>query len=183
MIVGYARVSTAEQENGLAAQIEELKQQGCEEVFEEMISATASRPRLEAMLKFVRKGDVVVISKLDRIARSVPDLLRIIETLEGKEVSLKILAMGVDTHTPTGKLLISLMGSIATFEREIMLERQRTGIKAAKAAGKYRGRVPTALRQQEKVLQLRKQGLKATEIAKEIGISLASTYRILKLAA
>ena len=183
MLVGYARVSTSDQENGLAGQVEELKGQGCTEIFEEMVSAAKSRPRLEAMLQFVRKGDVVVITKLDRMARSVPDLIRIISVLEEKEVALKILAMGVDTHTPTGKLLISLMGSIATFEREIMLERQRIGIKAAKEAGRYKGRVPVALRQTEKVLQLRKQGLKATEIAKETGISLASTYRILKSAA
>ena len=183
MLVGYARVSTSDQENGLAGQVEELKGQGCTEIFEEMVSAAKSRPRLEAMLQFVRKGDVVVITKLDRMARSVPDLIRIISVLEEKEVALKILAMGVDTHTPTGKLLISLMGSIATFEREIMLERQRIGIKAAKEAGRYKGRVTVALRQTEKVLQLRKQGLKATEIAKETGISLASTYRILKSAA
>ena len=92
-------------------------------------------------MKFVRKGDTLVVTKLDRLARSVPDLVKIMDSLEQKGASLRILAMNLDTDTPTGRLMINLVGSIAQFEREIMLERQREGVAKAKGEGKYNGRV------------------------------------------
>jgi len=144
MLVGYARTSTTEQEAGLEAQRRDLRACGCEEVFEEQVSSVQRREELEKALKFVRKGDAMVVSKLDRLARSVPDLVKIMGRLEEKGASLRILAMNLDTDTPTGRLLINLVGSIAQFEREIMLERQREGIAKAKEEGKYKGRAKTA---------------------------------------
>lgn len=180
MLVGYARTSTIEQAAGLEAQRRDLAAAGCEEVFEEQVSSVQRREGLEKALKFVRKGDTLVVTKLDRLARSVPDLVKIMAKLEEKGASLRILAMNLDTDTPTGRLLINLVGSIAQFEREIMLERQREGIAKAKGEGKYKGRAKTARAKTDDVLALSKAGKGASEIAKEVGIGRASVYRILQ---
>ncbi|MGB5084081.1 MAG: recombinase family protein [Methylocystis silviterrae] len=180
MLVGYARTSTIEQAAGLDAQRRDLAAWGCEEVFEEQVSSVQRREELEKALKFVRKGDTLVVTKLDRLARSVPDLVKIMAKLEEKGASLRILAMNLDTDTPTGRLLINLIGSIAQFEREIMLERQREGIAKAKDEGKYKGRAKTARAKSEYVLALHRGGKRASEIAKEAGIGRASVYRILQ---
>lgn len=179
MLVGYARTSTTEQEAGLDAQRRDLLACGCEELFDEQVSSVQRREELEKALKFVRKGDALVVTKLDRLARSVPDLVKIMGRLEEKGASLRILAMNLDTDTPTGRLLINLVGSIAQFEREIMLERQREGIAKAKEDGKYKGRAKTARAKSEEVLALHKHGTGASEIAKQVGIGRASVYRIL----
>ena len=131
-------------------------------------------------MKFVRKGDTLVVTKLDRLARSVPDLVKIMGQLEEKGASLRILAMNLDTDTPTGRLMINLVGSIAQFEREIMLERQREGVAKAKGEGKYNGRAATARAKADEVLALRKTGKGASEIAEMLGIGRASVYRVLK---
>lgn len=102
-------------------------------------------PQLEAALDFGREGDVLVVTKLDRLARSVSDLMTIIQSLERKAVGLRILNLGMDTQTPTGKLMLTVLGGIAQFEREMMLERQREGVAKAKVAGKYKGRKPLAI--------------------------------------
>jgi DNA invertase Pin-like site-specific DNA recombinase len=180
MRVGYARTSTIEQAAGLEAQRRDLAAAGCEEVFEEQISSVQRREELDKALKFVRKGDTLVVTKLDRLARSVPDLVKIMAKLEEKGASLRILAMNLDTDTPTGRLLINLVGSIAQFEREIMLERQREGIAKAKEDGKYKGRAKTARAKTDDVLALFKAGKGASEIAKAVGIGRASVYRILQ---
>jgi DNA invertase Pin-like site-specific DNA recombinase len=180
MLIGYARTSTAEQAAGLEAQRRELKAYGCEEVFEEQVSSVAHRDELARCLKFVRKGDSLVVTKLDRLARSVPDLVKIIGRLEERGATLNILAMNLDTSSPTGRLLINLVGSIAQFEREIMLERQREGIAKAKQEGKYKGRAATARAKAAEVLALRKAGEKPSHIATQLGISRASVYRILE---
>src|SRR5271165_272714 len=151
MLVGYARTSTADQKAGLEAQVGALKAAGCEELFVEQVSSVQRREELEKALKFVRKGDTLVVTKLDRLARSIPSLVRIIETLEEKQATLRILAMNLDTNTPTGRLLLNLVGSVAQFEREIMLERQREGVAKAKTEGKYKGRKPTARAKSEDV--------------------------------
>jgi DNA invertase Pin-like site-specific DNA recombinase len=108
------------------------------------------------------------------------DLVAITSKLKVKGVELQILAMNLDTSTPTGKLMLNLMGSFAEFEREIMLERQREGVAKAKADGKYKGRVPTAQRKGAQVLELRRQGVKPEDIAVKLGISRASVFRVLK---
>jgi DNA invertase Pin-like site-specific DNA recombinase len=177
--IGYARTSTTEQIAGLDAQKRDLEAAGCQEIFFEQVSSVQKRGELERLLKFIRKDDCLVVTKLDRLARSIPDLVKIIQAVETKEASLKILDLNLDTSTPTGKLLLNLVGSIAQFEREIMLQRQKEGISVAKAAGKYRGRAPTARSKAHDVLQMRQAGVSPLEIAQKLQISRASVYRIL----
>jgi DNA invertase Pin-like site-specific DNA recombinase len=181
MNIGYARTSTRDQVAGFEAQLAELKQVGCEKLFQEQVSAVSlgKRGELELALDYVRDGDTLVVTKIDRLARSLPHLLQIIERLEKKGVALRILSMQIDTGSPNGKLMLSIMGAIAEFERALMLERQLDGIAAAKQAGKYKGRQPTAKRMAAKVLELDAQKLTRQEIAKQAGIGVASVYRIL----
>lgn len=179
-LVGYARTSTTDQKAGLEAQLRDLSAAGCKKVFREELSSVAdTRPQLEAALDWVREGDTLLVTKLDRLARSVADLVAITEALRTKGVGLRILAMNLDTATPTGKLMVNLLGSIAEFERELMLERQREGIAKAKAEGKYVGRQPTARRQAGDVLRLKAEGKSAGDIVAALGISRASVFRIL----
>lgn len=178
-IVGYARTSTADQVAGLDAQLRILEQVGCDKVFSERVSSVAERAQLEAAIDYTREDDVFVVTKLDRLARSVAGLLNIAERLATKKVSLRVIDMGIDTDTPTGTLMLNLLGSIAQFEREIMLERQREGIAKAKEYGKYLGRKPTAVRQRDKVLALRAEGVSPLEIAVRLNIGKSSVYRIL----
>ena len=178
MIVGYARTSTSDQIAGFEAQLAELGRIGVERVFSEQKSAIAERRALEEALDFCREGDTFIVTKLDRLARSVMHLSQIVERLQRKKVSLRILNLNLDTSTPTGKLMLNLLGSIAAFEREIMLERQRDGIAAAKKQGKYKGRAPTARRKTLHALQLLAEGLPISDVARRLGISRASLYRI-----
>lgn len=181
MLVGYARTSTLDQSAGLEAQLRDLKAAGCERVFEEQVSSVdvRAREKLEEALSYVREGDTLVVTKLDRLARSMAHLMEIRQRLEDRGTHLKIINLNLDTTTPTGKLMLNLLGSVAEFEREIMLERQREGIAKAKAAGKYKGRAPTARAKTEEVLALASDGIGATEIARRVGIGRASVYRIL----
>lgn len=179
MLIGYARTSTTDQKAGLDGQVTELRSAGVEELFVEQVSSMQRREELEKALKFIRKGDTLVVAKLDRLARSIPDLVRIIGTLEEKQTTLRILSMNLDSSTPTGRLLVHLVGSVAQFEREIMLERQREGVAKAKAEGKYKGRKPTARAKREEVIAKFKADQRATDIAKSVGIGRASVYRIL----
>ena len=183
MQVGYARTSTLEQEAGLEAQLRELKQTGCKKLFQEQVSSVGPRPQLEAALDFCREGDTLVVTKLDRLARSVTHLGTLLDQLTGKGVALRILSMGVDTATPTGKLMLNVMGSVAQFEREMMLERQREGIAKAKSEGRYKGRKPTARARADEVLALRAEGLSMDAIAARLGIGKGSVVRAIKAAA
>jgi DNA invertase Pin-like site-specific DNA recombinase len=180
MLVGYARTSTLEQEAGLDAQLRELKGVGCKKLFREQVSSVGPRTQLEAALEFCREGDTLVVTKLDRLARSVTHLGSLLEHLTDKGVALRILSMGVDTGTPTGKLMLNVMASVAQFEREMMLERQREGIAKAKGEGKYKGRKPTARARAEEVLALRAQGLSMDAIAAQLGIGKGSVVRVIK---
>jgi DNA invertase Pin-like site-specific DNA recombinase len=179
MLVGYARVSTVEQDAGFEAQERDLKAVGVERLFSERTSATGPRKALQEALDFVRSGDAVVVTKLDRLARSVADLVRIVERLEAKRVGLRILSMGVDTATPTGRLILNVIGSVAQFEREVMLERQREGVQRAKGEGKYKGRKPTARAKSDDIARLAGEGMKREDIAKRLGVGVASVYRAL----
>jgi DNA invertase Pin-like site-specific DNA recombinase len=178
--IGYARTSSVEQVAGLEAQERELQAAGANKLFTERVSSVGRREQLEAAIDFCREGDVLVVTKLDRLARSMADLVAIVAKLKAKVVELQVLAMNLDTSTPTGKLMLNLLGCFAEFEREIMLERQREGVARAKAEGKYRGRVPTAQRKAGEVVHLRGQGVRPEEIAKKLGISRASVFRVLK---
>jgi DNA invertase Pin-like site-specific DNA recombinase len=182
MIVGYARTSTTEQIAGLEAQGRDLKAAGVEKLFEEQTSAVGPRKALETALDFLRTGDVLTVTKLDRLARSVRNLCDIVERIEAKGASLRILAMNLDTATPTGRLMLNVIGSVAQFEREIMLERQREGIAKAKGEGKYKGRKPTAGAKADEIRRLTGEGITREAVAKQLGIGVASVYRVLRQA-
>ncbi len=178
MIIGYARTSTLEQQAGLEAQQTILTEAGCERVYSEQVSSVACREALSEALSYCREGDVLIVTKLDRLARSVRHLGEIVDGLTQRGVALRVLDMSLDTSTATGKLMLNVLGSIAQFEREMMLERQREGIAKAKAEGKYKGRKPTARMRASEVLQLLGQGYKKHEIAQRLSISQRSVYRI-----
>jgi DNA invertase Pin-like site-specific DNA recombinase len=179
MRVGYARTSTLDQKHGLEAQIEELTAAGCEKNFKEQLSSVdANRVQLEAAIEFVREGDELIITKLDRLARSVADLVGIEQRLTARKAALKVLQPALDTSTSTGRLSFNVIASVAQFEREIMLERQREGIQRATLAGKYKGRKATARAKANEVLKLLAEGVKPTEVAKTVGIGRRSVYRI-----
>jgi len=177
MKIGYARTSTVEQLYGLQDQIERLKSEGCEKIFSEQISSVQDRPEFKNAIEFCREGDILIITKLDRFARSITDLWKHIETLEKKGVSIHILDMNLDTKSPTGRLQLSLLGSIAQWEREMMLERQRIGIAKAKSEGKYKGRADTARRLSNRIKKMHLDGVKPSVIACDLGIGVASVYR------
>jgi DNA invertase Pin-like site-specific DNA recombinase len=183
MIVGYARTSTVEQTAGFEAQERDLKAAGVEKVFAEQVSSVAERGQLEAALDYARDGDVLVVTKLDRLARSIRDLCSIVDRLTAKGVSLRILGMGLDTATANGRLMLNVLGSVAQFEREAMLERQREGIAKAKDEGKYRGRKPTARAKTADILRLAVAGETRESIAAQLGVSVRSVYRVLGQAA
>jgi len=178
--VGYARTSTIDQAAGLDAQIRELQSAGCDKIFQEQASSVAIRDQLLAAIEYARAGDVLIVTKLDRLARSTADLLLIADRLEKKKVTLRILNLGMDTSTPTGKLLLTTLGAIAQFEREIMLERQREGIAKAKAEGKFKGRKPIAKEIHNEVLRLAETRMTRKELAEKMNIGEATVYRILK---
>jgi DNA invertase Pin-like site-specific DNA recombinase len=180
MQIGYARSSTLDQEAGYQAQIKALTAAGCDKVFAEKVSSVSGqRPQLEAAIDYARANDALVVTKLDRLARSVAHLVSIGERLEAKGVALRVVEQAIDTSTPTGRLMFNMLGAIAQFERELMLERQREGIAKAKAEGKYKGRAPTARVKSAEVRQLHGQGIGPTEIAKRLHIGRASVYRLL----
>jgi len=179
MLIGYARTSTTEQKAGLEAQERDLRAAGVERVYREQTSATGPRKALQDALDYVRESDTLIVTKLDRLARSVGDLLTITRAIEAKGGSLRILNLNLDTETATGKLMLNLIGSIAQFERELMLERQREGIAKAKAEGKYKGRKPTAKAKANQVIELSASGCTRERIASQLNIGVASVYRIL----
>lgn len=179
--VGYARTSTVDQAYSYQEQIDTLQKEGCTKVFREQVSAVAQdRPVFDAAMSYLRQGDTLVVTKLDRLARSLPDLMSIRSELEGRGVGLRVLDMGLDTSTSQGRMVMGIIGSVAEFERSLMLERQRIGIAKAKEAGKYKGRAPTAMAKADEVKALAAQGIAKTEIAKRLGIGRASVYRALR---
>lgn len=179
MRYGYARVSTKEQD--LSVQIEALKAYGVSEdcIRSEKVSGTSTRGRdeLNTLLSFLREGDELVITRIDRLARSMMDLQQIAATLKAKGVSLKATEQAVDTSSSAGKAFFDMLGVFAEFETNLRRERQMEGIARAKTEGKYRGRKRSI--DAEKVKQLRDEGMGATEIAKVLGIGRASVYRAL----
>jgi DNA invertase Pin-like site-specific DNA recombinase len=177
MRVGYARTSTLDQQARFEAQLRELTAAGCEKVFQEQVSSVGKREQLEAALEFVRDGDILSVTRLDRLARSTQHLLEIVERIKRKGANLQILGLGIDMSTATGQLIFTIIGAIACFEREMMLERQREGIAKAKAENRYKGRKPTARAKSAEIKVLIEQGLGANEIARRLGIGRASVYR------
>ena len=182
VIIGVARTSTLEQVAGLEAQVRQLEEYGCERVYQEQVSSIGERVKLEEALGSLRAGDKLVVTKLDRLARSVQHLGQIIDRVNLAGASLVILDMGgtaVDTSNATGKLILNVMSSVSQFEREMMLERQREGIAKAKAEGKYKGRKPTARAKTDMVKLALANGVSKPQICKDLGISRTSLYRII----
>jgi DNA invertase Pin-like site-specific DNA recombinase len=184
MLIGYARTSTVDQQAGFEAQLVELKAYGCERTYQEQVSAVATRKQLDAAIDILRTGDKLVVTKLDRLARSVMHMGDILQQIEAKGAGLVILSLGsetIDTSTATGKLVLNMMVSVAQFEREMMKERQIEGIKRAQAEGKYKGRVPKAMQQADKVKALVSAGVDRLKVQEQLDISKASYYRCLKV--
>ena len=179
MIVGYARTSTSDQTAGLEAQERDLHGFGAERIFSEKVSSVATRDRLKECLSFLRDGDLLVVTKPDRLARSTAELLTIEADLSKRKVGLVVLSMGgerLDTRNPTSKLMLTILAGVATWEREIMLERQREGIAKAKADGRYKGRpVQIDVARVRELAATMKPGV----IAKQLGVARSSVYRLL----
>ena len=178
MLIGYARTSTVDQVAGLEAQLRDLKAAGCEKFFQEQVSSIAQRAELEKALDYIREGDTLIVTKLDRLARSVGDLLKIVDRVTQKGARLKILAMNLDTMDATGVLMLQVLGAVGEFERTLMLERQRDGIAKAKAEGKYRGRKPTVRARKSEIEEMLRSGVGPAEASRRLRIARSSIYRI-----
>lgn len=178
-IYGYARVSTHDQD--LTLQRDALKAAGCEIIREEKVSGTsvAGREQLAILMQFLRSGDTLMVTRLDRLARSMDDLTSITRELQDKGVALKATEQPVDTSTAAGKAFFQMLGVFAEFETNLRRERQLEGIAKAKANGVYKGRKPSV--DTAEVKRLRDvEGLGPTEIAKKLGVGRTSVYRVLE---
>lgn len=177
---GYARVSTEDQ--SLDIQEERLTEHGCDIVRSEKVSGTSrsGRTELELLLELIKEGDTLMVTKIDRLARSMKDLQDIVHSLKEVGAFLQATDQPIDTSTAAGKAFLDMLGVFAEFETNLRRERQMEGIAKAKAKGVYKGRKPTARDKAEDVKTLKAEGLGATEIAKQLGIGRASVYRILQ---
>jgi DNA invertase Pin-like site-specific DNA recombinase len=190
MNYGYARTSTFDQQYGLEDQIAQLQKAGCDRVFSEQVSATDMDARTEwsTLMRALKVGDIVTITKIDRAARNIADMVGITKALSDIGASIRILDMNIDTTTATGTLMLNIFASVAQFERDQMFVRQRIGIEAAKLKDKslpldqrtYKGAKPTARAKAESVHALLAAGHTKEQVAKALSIGIASVYRIVK---
>ena len=182
MKIAYVRVSTVEQNE--ARQIEALKKYDIEKWFTEKISAKdTNRPKLQEMLEFAREGDIIYIHDFSRLARSTADLLNIVEKMNDKSVHLVSNKENIDTSTPTGKLMLTMIGAINEFERANLLERQKEGIAIAKRDGKYKGRKPVNIPEEnlKELYQLySNRRITKSEMALQLGVSRPTLDKLLK---
>lgn len=178
MIIGYGRVSTEDQH--LDAQIAALKEAGAERIFSDKISGSKrKRPELDKMLEQLRGGDIVLVTKYDRLARSLTDLLDIVAQIETAEAGFRSLAEDIDTTTPAGRLIFHVFASIAQFERERIRERTMEGLAAARKKGRIGGRPPAlSADQKAEVLRLKDEGRALKDIAALFKVSLATVKRV-----
>lgn len=178
--VGYARVSTADQD--LALQRDALTAAGCDPTFEDRASgAKADRPGLAQALSYVRSGDVLVVWKLDRLGRSMSHLIATVSELEGRGIGLRSLTEQIDTTTPGGRLIFHVFGALGQFERDLIRERTRAGLKAAEARGRRGGRKPVVtVDKLRRARQLMAKGLTAREAAARIKVGKTALYRALR---
>ena len=179
MNYGYARVSTDSQDPG--RQVEALVAAGAEEVVVEVASGGGKLPLRDALLAKLKKGDVVMVTRLDRWGRSIVDLCASMDSLRAQGVGFKVLEQPVDTTTSTGRLVAGILAAVAEFELDIRRERQREGIELAKKAGTYRGRrrVMTPEREKRVVELHRRDGVPVKQLAREEGVSKATLYRVI----
>ncbi len=183
MKIGYARVSTLQQSVDL--QIDALRAAGCDTIYEETQSGAKSgkdRPELAACLKALRVGDVLVVWKLDRLARSTRELITIVQDIANRGIGFESLTEQIETNTPAGKLLFHIMGALAEFERDLIRERTRAGLETARARGRKGGRPVSLSDSDKKMIKLmsNNQEISPTEIAKRFKISRATYYRTIK---
>ena len=178
MKVGYARVSSVDQ--NLDVQLETLKSFGCEKIYQEKVSGTSTQGRdeLKECIEFVREGDELVITRIDRLARSVLDLQLIVKELSDKGVNLSATEQPISTKDATSKCFLDMLGVFAELETNLRKERQNEGILRAKQKGVYKGRKSSI--DADKIKELKESGLGATAIAKQLGIHRDSVYRVLK---
>lgn len=172
MLVGYARVSTQDQNPDL--QLDALKAAGCEEVFQERVSGTSrARPELDACLRTLRKGDTLVVWRLDRLGRSLKDLVEIVHGLEGREVAFQSLTESIDTSSAGGRLVFHLFGALAEFEHNLIVDRTKAGLAAARARGRKGGRRPKMTKNDTKkaAAMLQNPDITKTEVAEHFGVS------------
>ena len=152
MLIGYARVSTIDQ--NLELQIDELKKIGCEKIFSEKVTGTkANRPELNELKKILRKGDTIVVWKLDRLGRGMRHLINLMQELEDAQIGFKSITEGIDTTTTTGKLIFHIFASLAEFERALIVERTQAGLKAGRARGRIGGRPKLMTKSQIELMQ------------------------------
>jgi DNA invertase Pin-like site-specific DNA recombinase len=177
-LVGYARVSTDDQD--CALQIATLKHLGCRKIYADRISGRRrDRAQLEACLDYVREGDVLAITRVDRLGRSLADLIRIAEDLRQREVSLYITQQNIDTATPMGQMFYAMLGVFAEFEYHLKRERQVEGIARAKAAGRYKGRKPLDATRIAEIRRMKADGLRPAAIARQLRVGRTSVYKYL----
>lgn len=177
MLIGYARVSTADQ--NLALQYDALKAAGCERIFEDKISGSrAERVGLNQAMDMLRKGDTLVVWKLDRLGRSVGKLVETVEKLEKQGIDFKSLTDSIDTSTPSGRFFFHVMASLAQMERELIAERTKAGLEAARLLGRKGGRKRKMSESKlESAKKLLASGIPPKEVAKNLGISVPTLYR------
>ncbi|MEO1420042.1 MAG: recombinase family protein [Pseudomonadota bacterium] len=177
MLIGYARVSTVDQNP--QAQLDALREAGCHELFEEKASGSkAERPQLAAALRHARKGDTLVVWKLDRLARSMRQLLDITHQLEEREIGLRSITEAIDTTTPGGMLVFHIFGAMAEFERSLIVERTHAGLSAARAMGRTGGRRRVLTAEKEKQARaLIAGGMGVREAGEAVGVSKATLHR------
>ena len=181
-VIGYVRVSTVEQNE--ERQLVTMNKYNVDKLYQEKVSAKdTNRPQLQAMLDYVREGDTVVVHDFSRLARSTKDLLEIVELLESKQVSLISAKENVDSSTPTGKLMLTMIGAINEIERANLLERQREGIAIAKQDGRYKGRKAIEIdssKFEEQYHRYLNREINKTQLAKELGVSRPTLDKMIK---
>jgi DNA invertase Pin-like site-specific DNA recombinase len=177
MLVGYARVSTLDQ--NLDLQLSALEEAGCEKLYQDQISGTkANRPGLSMALEVLRKNDTLVVWKLDRLGRTVKGLIDLVNFLHQKEIHFKSITDNVDTSTPAGRFFFHVMASLAQMERELLAERTKAGLAAAKAKGRVGGRKRKMTQSKiESAKQLLSSGTLPKDVAQNLGISVPTLYR------
>lgn len=179
-LVGYARVSTIDQ--NYTTQVDALKKAGCKKIFAEKKSGTTKNDReaFSECMEYIREGDTLVVTRVDRLTRSIRDLQNLLHELDDRQIHLKAIEQPVDTASASGKLFLDILGVFAEFETNLRKERQLEGVARAKRDGKYKGRKPTARVQKNEVIKLTNQGFTRVAVAKKLNIGIASIYRILK---
>lgn len=183
MLIGYARVST--QDQNLELQLDALTKAGCQKVFEDTISGTrADRPGLGKALEMLREGDTLVVWKLDRLGRSVKQLVELVSALHKQNVQFKSLTDSIDTGTPSGRFFFHVMASLAEMERDLIVERTRAGLDVAKQLGRKGGRKPKMTDSKlESAKKLLASGVSPKDVAKNLGVSVPTLYRWLPASA